>query len=154
MKTRILLGLAVVFVGIQVFRPAKNLSAAAPFTGKDDITVLFPPPPDVKQILATSCYDCHSNQTRYPWYAEVQPVAWWLAGHIKDARRNVNFAEFGSYTPKRQVKKLEAVCDEVRDRAMPLKSYTLLHRDARLTEAQITTLCHWAEAAEDRIAAP
>jgi hypothetical protein len=152
MKTRILPGLAVVFLALQAIRPARNLSAAAPFTGKDDITVLYPPPPDVKQILATSCGDCHSNQTRYPWYAEVQPVGWWLAGHIKDARRNLNLAEFGSYTRKRQMKKLEALRDEVRDRAMPLKSYTFLHRDARLTDAQIAALCNWAEAAEDKIA--
>ena len=82
----------------------------------------------------------------------MQPVGWWLADHIKDARRNVNFAEFGSYTRKRQMKKLEAVVDEVRDRAMPLKSYTYLHRDAKLTGAQITALCRWAEAVEDRIA--
>jgi len=152
LQTKILLGLAVIFVGLQAFRPARNVSVAAPFTGQDDITVLFPPPADVKQILATSCYDCHSNQTRYPWYAEVQPVGWWLADHIREARRNVNFAEFGAYTRKRQMKKLEALCDEVRDRAMPLKSYTVLHRDARLTDAQITALCNWAEAAEDRIA--
>ena len=151
LKTKILLGLAVIFVGLQAFRPARNVSTAAPFAGKDDITVLFPPPPDVKQILATSCYDCHSNQTRYPWYAEVQPAGWWLAEHIKDARRNVNFAEFGSYTRKRQMKKLEALVDEVRDRAMPLKSYTFLHRDARLTAAQITSLCRWAEAAEEQL---
>ena len=152
MKTRIILGLAVIFLALQAIRPARNLSAAAPFTGKDDITVLYPPPPGVKQILATSCYDCHSNQTRYPWYVEVQPVGWWLADHIKAARRNVNFAEFGAYPRKRQMKKLEAVCDEVRDRAMPLKSYTFLHRGARLTDAQIAALCGWAEAAEDRIA--
>ena len=151
MKTRILLGLAVVFLVLQVFRPARNASTTAPFTGKDDITVLFPPPPAVKQILATSCYDCHSNQTHYPWYAEVQPVGWWLASHIRSARQELNFAEFGAYTRKRQVKKLEALCDEVRDRTMPLPSYALIHRDAKLTDAQIAALCAWAEGVQDKI---
>src|SRR5436190_12183394 len=116
MKTKIFLGLAVVFLVMQAFRPAKNLSATAPFTGKDDITVLYPPPPEVRQILATSCYDCHSNQTRYPWYAEVQPVGWWLASHVKDARHELNLAEFGALPRKRQMKRLESIVDEVRDR--------------------------------------
>ncbi len=152
MKTKIFLGLAAVFLVLQAFRPTRNLSPTAPFSGKDDITVLYPPPPAVKQILATACYDCHSNQTRYPWYAEVQPVSWWLAGHIRDAKRELNFAEFGVYPQKRQVKKLEALCDEVRDRTMPLKSYTFIHRDAKLTDAQIKALCDWAEGIQDKIA--
>jgi len=153
MKTRIFLGVVVIILVMQVFRPARNVSSVAPFTGKDDITVLFPPPPEIRQILANSCYDCHSNQTRYPWYAEVQPVGWWLAGHIKTARHEMNFAEFGAYTQKRQIKKLEALCDEVRDRAMPLPSYAFIHRGAKLTDAQIAALCHWAEAAHDQLEA-
>ena len=151
MKTRILLGLAAIFLVIQAFRPAKNLSAAVPFAGKDDITALHPPPPEVRQILATACYDCHSDHTRYPWYAEIQPVGWWLADHIKDGRRELNFSQFGTYPAKRQVKKLDALCDEVRDRTMPLKSYTFIHRSARLTDAQVAALCQWAEDAHDRI---
>jgi hypothetical protein len=152
MKTKLLLGFAVVFLALQAFRPAKNLSPVAPFTGKADITVLYPPPPAVKQILATACYDCHSNETRYPWYAQVQPVGWWLANHINDARRELNFAEFGSYPQKRQLKKLQSLVDEVRDRTMPLKSYTFIHRDANLTPAQITALCNWAEDVQDKLA--
>jgi hypothetical protein len=113
--------------------------------------VLYPPPPEVREILATSCYDCHSNQTRYPWYAGVQPVGWWLAHHIADARQVLNFAEFGTYSPKRQARRLEALVDEVRDRTMPLKSYAFIHRAARLTDAQIAALCHWAEATQDRL---
>ena len=97
MKTKILLGLAVVFLVIQFIRPAKNLSAATAFAGPADITVLHPPSPAVRQILAESCYDCHSNHTRYPWYAEIQPVSWWLAHHIKEGRRELNFSEFGNF---------------------------------------------------------
>lgn len=152
MKTKILLGLAVVFLALQAFRPAKNLSAAAPFTGKDDVTVLFPASPEVRQILAASCYDCHSNQTRYPWYAEVQPVGWWLSSHIHDAQQELNFSAFGAYPKKRQLKKLEALVDEIRDQTMPLKSYTFIHRDAKLSAAQVDVLSRWAESAQDQIA--
>jgi hypothetical protein len=152
MKTKILLALAVLLGAIQAIRPAKNLSAAEPFTGKNEITVLHPASPEVRQILAASCYDCHSNTTHYPWYAEVQPVGWWLAKHVKDGRRHLNFSEFGTYTTKRQMKKLEEVCDEVKDHGMPLKSYTLVHDDARLTAPQAAALIQWAEAAQDKIA--
>ena len=151
MKTKILLGLAVVFLVIQFIRPAKNLSAATAFAGPADITVLHPPSPAVRQILAESCYDCHSNHTRYPWYAEIQPVSWWLAHHIKEGRRELNFSEFGNFPKKRQIKKLDALGDEVRDHGMPLSSYTLVHRGARLTDEQAAALIQWADAAADQI---
>jgi hypothetical protein len=152
-QSKILLGLAVAFLAIQTIRPARNVSATAPFTGKDELPVLYPPSPEVRQMLATSCYDCHSNQTHYPWYAEIQPVGWWLANHIKDGRRHLNFSEFGTYPRKRQLKKLEEIGDEVRDHAMPLSSYTLVHRDAKLTAAQITALARWAEEAREHLPA-
>lgn len=148
MKTKILLALAVILVVIQAIRPAKNLSAAEPFTGRNEITVLHPASAEVKQILAVACYDCHSNRTRYPWYAEVQPVGWWLARHVKDGRRHLNFSEFGAYPAKRQAKKLQEVVDELKDREMPLKSYTLTHADARLTGEQVAALSAWAQAAQ------
>lgn len=152
MKKRILLGLAVAFLALQFVRPAKNQAAAAPFAGPDDITIAHPPPPEVRQILAAACYDCHSNHTRYPWYAEIQPASWWLARHVRDGRQALNFSEFNAYSAKRQARKLELLCDEVRDHAMPLKSYQLMHPDARLTPAQVTGLCQWAEGIEDQLA--
>jgi len=148
MKFKLLLALAALLLVIQVFRPAKNLGVAEPFTGPHEITVLHPASPEVKQILAVACYDCHSNRTRYPWYAEVQPVSWWLANHIRDGKRHLNFSEFGTYNAKRQAKKLDEIVDEVKDHGMPLSSYTLVHADARLTEAQIAALCRWVESAQ------
>jgi hypothetical protein len=152
MRIRILLGLALIFLAMQAFRPARNLSAISPFAGKDDITARFPASPEVRQILATSCYDCHSNQTTYPWYAEVQPVGWWLANHVESGRRKLNFAEFNTYPIPKQMKKLEAIGDKVRDQKMPLASYTLIHRDAKLTEAQVSALCRWSESAQGQLA--
>jgi len=152
-KKKILLVLAVALVGIQFFRPERNASDMPAFAGPDDITVRFPTTPAVKQILAESCYDCHSNSTRYPWYAEVQPVAWWLASHIADGRKRLNFAEFGTLTPNRHLKKLQAVSDEVNDRAMPLYSYLFVHHAARLSDAQVTALDDWTKEVADRIEA-
>lgn len=145
MKAKLLLAAGLVLVVIQVIRPAKNISAAEPFTGKNEITALHPASAEVKRILVTACYDCHSNNTRYPWYADLQPVGWWLANHVKEGKRHLNFSEFGAYTAKRQAKKLEDICDELKDRGMPLKSYTLVHRDAQLTAAQIAAVSEWAE---------
>ena len=150
MRKKIFLGLALLLVAIQFVRPAKNLSAAP--AGQDDLAVRYPPPPEVRRILETACYDCHSNHTRYPWYAEVQPVGWWLKSHIDDGKRDLNFSEFGAYSTKKQGKKLGAIYDEVIDRKMPLSSYTWIHRDAKLTDAQIKAFCDWAEALQEKVA--
>ena len=144
---RIALGLGLGFVAIQFIRPAKNEAPA----GSDDLVKNYPPPPEVRQLLETACYDCHSNRTRYPWYAQVQPVGWWLASHINDAKNQLNFSEFAGYDEHRRAKKLLALSDEVTDRSMPLKSYTWIHREAKLTDAQIKTLADWAEALAEEI---
>ena len=148
---KISLGLAVALVAIQFVRPEKNLAVPAPFAGKDDITALYPPPPDVRQTLAVACYDCHSDRTRYPWYANVQPLAWWLDNHIRDGKRQLNFTAFGALPPKRQAKKLDALLDEVQDRAMPLPSYTWAHRDAKLTDAQIKAFAAWVDSIQEKL---
>ena len=151
MKRKILLGVVVVFAAIQFIRPEPNVSSTPAFSGPDDITVRYPTPPAVKQILAAACYDCHSNQTRYPWYAQVQPVGWYLAHHVNEARRELNFSKFGSYTAQRQLKKFEAMSDEVHEGSMPLKSYTLIHSDARLTPDQAKALSAWADGLAEQL---
>src|SRR5579859_128630 len=110
MIKKILLGLVVVFVAIQFVRPAKNLSPAA---GPNDVTAKVTVPADVQRVLAKACYDCHSDNTRYPWYAEVQPVGWWLASHIKNGKRHLNFSEFGAYDAKHAQRKLQQTAHEL-----------------------------------------
>jgi len=151
MRKKILLLLFLLLVAIQFVRPARNDSAGA---GPDDISVRHPVPADVNAVLQRACYDCHSNHTRYPWYAEVQPIRWWLDSHINDGKRHLNFSAFGAYTPQRAGKKLQAVSDEVTEHTMPLKSYTWVHSDARLTPAEIKLLAGWADALQEQIAAP
>ena len=149
MKRIVACGFVVVLVGIQFIRPARNLAAPGP--NPNDLTALHPVPPAVKAILERSCYDCHSDNTRYPWYANIQPVAWWLDHHITDGKRHLNFSQFAKYNAKRAGKKLEQILDETRDGGMPLPSYTLIHRDAKLTAAEVKALEAWVKFVQQRI---
>ena len=142
--------LLLAFIVIQFFRPAKNKAEGI---CNNDISKLYAVPADVQSILRTSCYDCHSNNTVYPWYAQVQPVAWWLNSHIQDGKKDLNFSEFGSYRIMRQYKKLEQVNDLVKKDEMPLNSYLWIHTNAKLNEQQKLTLANWVTAVRDTIKA-
>jgi hypothetical protein len=150
MWKQFLLGLIVVFIAIQFIRQPKNLG---PASSPSDIQVHHPSTPEVRQLLETACYDCHSNTTRYPWYAEVQPVGWWLASHIKEGKQHINFSEFDQLTPKRAAHKLEQCADEVTEGGMPLPSYKIAHPDARLTGAQRKLLVSWFDSIREKIPA-
>ena len=146
---RILVLLLVILLLAQIYRSPKNLSGDT----TNDISKQYAVPADVNTILAKACYDCHSNKTRYPWYAEVQPVSMWLAGHIKDGKREINFNEFGSYRIAKQYRKLEECIEQVKKDEMPLSSYTLIHTDAKLTDAEKTTFISWCESVRNTIKA-
>lgn len=149
MIKKLLAGLLVLLAAAQFVRPEKNRSATP---GPNDINVRHPVPAGVRAVLARACYNCHSNNTVYPWYAEAQPVGWWLRSHINDAKQHLNFSEFGTYTAKRAGKKLDSLIDEVEQKTMPLKSYTWMHAEARLTPADIKLLTAWAGDLRDEIA--
>lgn len=132
---------------IQFFKPERNLSGIA----DNDISKAYPVPEKVKVILETACYDCHSNKTVYPWYANLQPVAWWLNDHVEDGKKHLNFNEFLTYNAKRQSKKLEEIDETVTEGEMPLSSYTIIHRNARLDESQKEILIKWTKDLRDSI---
>lgn len=140
-RKKILLGLLVVFFLIQFIRPEKNVSAAP---APNDLFANYQAPDSVERLIKTACYDCHSNNTVYPWYAEVQPVAWWLNDHVQEGKNELNFNEFATYAPKKGDHKLEEVIEMVEKGEMPLKSYSLIHRNARLTDAQGKNITDWA----------
>jgi hypothetical protein len=142
--------LLLAFIVIQFFRPAKNKAEGL---SNNDISKIYPVPQNVDTILKTSCYDCHSNNTVYPWYAEVQPVAWWLADHIKEGKKEINFSEFASYRIGRQYRKLDEVNKQVKEDEMPLESYLWIHKYAKLSLEQKLTLATWATAIRDTIKA-
>ncbi|MEO7308116.1 MAG: heme-binding domain-containing protein [Ferruginibacter sp.] len=142
--------LLLVFIIIQFIRPEKNKSEG---TSKKDISTVYPVPANVQTILKTSCYDCHSNNTVYPWYAKIQPVAWWLNNHIQDGKKDLNFSEFASYRIMKQYKKLEQINDLVKKDEMPLDSYLWIHKYAKLDGQQKLALANWVTAVRDTIKA-
>lgn len=146
----ILLVLLAAFVVIQFIRPPKNVSDG---NMPNDISTKFRIPEDVQTELHNSCYDCHSNNTRYPWYAEVQPVGWLLDKDIRDAKKNLNFSEFGAYRLRRQYIKLGQIADQVSEEEMPLPNYTIIHTDAKLSPERRTRLVTWANAMRDSMKA-
>lgn len=130
---RILLGLLIVVVAIQFVRPNRS---TPPLNAGIDFLTLVSPPADVTNTLKAACYDCHSYETKYPWYANVAPVSWWIGNHISEGREHLNFSEWGKYTIDRQAHKAEETHEEVAKGHMPLTSYPPLHPEARLTDAQ------------------
>jgi hypothetical protein len=142
MKKKILLGLLAVLVIIQFIKPEKNISATP---SVNSIHNKFPANEETMQILKTACNDCHTNNTVYPWYANIQPVAWWLDSHVDDGKRHLNFDEFLTYKLKKQDHKLEELIESQEDHWMPLDSYTWIHKDAKLNETQRLALVNWAK---------
>ncbi len=147
---KILLALLAVFIIIQFIRPTKNQSKDI---SANDISKLYPVPTNVQNILTKTCIDCHSNNTNYPWYSNIQPVAWWLNDHVKDGKRKFNFSEFASYRIARQYKKLEECIDEIKEGGMPLESYTWVHKNAILNTEEKQIITSWFTAVHDSIKA-
>ena len=147
-----LLLLLILVVIIQFIHPEKNISSPDALL-TNDISKVYAVPDNVNQILQTSCYDCHSNNTIYPWYSKIQPVAWWLNNHIVEGKREVNFSEFATYRIGWQYKKLDEIIKQVKEDEMPLSSYTLIHRNAILTADQKLAIAGWAASIKDSIKA-
>ena len=149
MIKKILLVLLVVLIAIQFIKPDKNLSGIV----EKDISTLYPMSDSVKVIVNKACDDCHSNKTVYPWYASIQPLGFWLANHVNDGKRHFNFNDFAGYRIGKQNHKLEEVIEQVKEDEMPLSSYTLIHKEAKLTEAEKTILIQWCQNIIDTIKA-
>jgi hypothetical protein len=148
MLKRILLFLLIAFVIIQFIHPKPNRS-----TGDQPNAVgkVYTVPENVKGILAKACNDCHTNNTRYPWYSKIQPVDWWLDSHIKEGKTKINFDEYTNKPLRYQYHKMEETIEMVKDGNMPLKSYTWIHKDAILTTDEKDQLINWAESVMDTL---
>ena len=132
---KVLLGLGALALLIQVVRPDQT---NPPVTG--DIEA----PPEVMSLLKRSCYDCHSFETRWPWYAQVVPVSWLVTKDVNDGRKHLNFSVWQGYEEGRKLKKFKEIAEEVADGEMPLDIYLPLHPEAKLTPAETTLLVEWA----------
>jgi hypothetical protein len=150
MIKKILLFLLLVLVVIQFIHPKKNKAEGAQ---PNYIGNKFAIPADVKTILTKACNDCHSNNTRYPWYAKLQPVHWWLNDHIKEGKKGINYDEYINKSLRYQFHKMEETIEMVKDGQMPLKSYTWTHKDARLTEQEKNAVIGWANSIMDTMRA-
>ena len=150
MKKKILWTLLIIIIGIQFIRPARNESAVIT---SNDISQLYYVSPQVSDILKRACNDCHSNNTSYPWYTNIQPVGWWMQKHVSDGKRNLNFSKFGTYKPEDQDDVMDALIEAIEHDGMPLNSYLWMHGDAKLSEEEKTALIDWARKLKAEIAA-
>ncbi|HEX8160928.1 MAG TPA: heme-binding domain-containing protein [Pyrinomonadaceae bacterium] len=141
---------AVVFVCIQFVRPRMTNAA---IDGSRTVGARLRVTPEVGNILARSCNDCHSQQTRFPWYSRVAPVSWLLDDHIREGREHLNFSDWAAYDAEEQDLLLQNTCRLARRGAMPIPSYLYIHRDAKLSEADVKTLCDWTNAERERLGA-
>lgn len=150
MFRKIMLVLLAALIIIQFFRPKKN-KAEGP--QPNYIGHAYTIPGNVKSILAKACNDCHSNNTRYPWYANVQPVYWWLNKHIVNGKKEINYDEYTNRSLRYQYHKMEETIEMVKEGEMPLNSYTWTHKDARLTDEEKSQLTGWAQSVMDSMKA-
>jgi len=136
--------LLVVLAVAQFFRPEKNdgnLESISAFTNDTH------PSETVMTTLKTACFDCHSNQSRYPWYNNITPVNYWMADHVEHGKGHLNFSDWENYSVKKKDHKLDEVIEMVEAKEMPLPSYTWTHKDAILSPQQINELLTWAKLA-------
>lgn len=150
MFRKIMLFLLVALIAIQFFHPKKN-KAEGPqpnFIGN-----VYAIPEDAKTIMAKACNDCHSNNTRYPWYAKIQPVHWWLNKHVVEGKKKINFDEYTNKPLRYQYRKMEEVIELVKEGEMPLNSYTWTHKDAKLSDNERSTITGWAQSIMDTLKA-
>ncbi|NQY06225.1 MAG: heme-binding domain-containing protein [Flavobacteriaceae bacterium] len=140
---RIAILLLGVFVVMQFFGPEKNISEIARVDNKNDFIVMENPSKNIEDLLIVACYDCHSNSTRYPWYNTITPVNYWMADHVRHGKGELNFSEWGNYSPANKDHKIDESIEMLEDGEMPLNSYIWTHADAKLSEEQVKTLTHW-----------
>jgi hypothetical protein len=133
---------------IQLFRPTRDNPAEDP---QKTIEAVLSPPPEVDAILMRGCGDCHSNRTRWPWYTNVAPVSWFVAGHVHDGRKKLSFSTWGDLPVEKQAKRLKGICKLSQEKEMPLSSYLLIHTDAKLSDADVKTLCDWTDQTSARL---
>jgi hypothetical protein len=136
----ILTVLLVLFIGIQFIDVKKNISSNQ---SANAIGNFYAIPANVQSILKTSCYDCHSNNTFYPWYSNIQPVKWWLSDHVNSGKRHLNFDEFNTYSREKKLKKLNEIVETVKEGEMPLISYTAIHQKAKLSLTDQSEIEKW-----------
>ena len=148
MLVRTALGLAIIFAGIQFVGPARTNPPVKPGA---DLCATNPPPAEVAALLRAACYDCHSHETVWPWYAHIAPVSWLVVSDVNEGREHINFSEWPHDDPVRAAKKLDHMNEVIDDGDMPPAKYTSMHPAARLTPEQKQKLLDWTDAAAKKL---
>ena len=139
---KLLISILIVLAIAQFFGPEKNDGDLATV---DSFLAETNPPQDVKKILKTTCFDCHSAKSTYPWYNAITPVNYWLNEHIQDGKKHLNFSKWNTYSLKKKAHKMDELHEEVEEGEMPLNSYTWTHSEANLSPAQIAAVVTWGK---------
>jgi len=131
------------FIFIQFFRVEKNLQDE--YTQDDFLIQNTSMPEALKTSFKTSCYDCHSNNTLYPWYASVAPFSWIIDQHIRNGKNELNLSEYGSLSAKEKISVLTKICEVISDSTMPPSNYLMFHKEASLDADDIGAICDWSD---------
>ena len=142
MIKKIAISVLILLVVLQFVRPPRNLAEGI---SENDISKTYGIPDAVHSIFVEKCYDCHSNNTIYPWYTNVQPVGWWMNYHIEDGKKHLDFSEFKTYTDKKANHKLEELSEMVVDGLMPIESYLWMHRNAKVSSEEVSMINNWIQ---------
>ncbi len=145
---KILLVVLVLLVAAQFIQPERNKGMAL---GQADITHSIRVPDTIMRLLQVSCFDCHSNNTSYPWYSRITPVNWWIKDHVDEGKSGLNFSTFDQYSYKRKDHKLEEIIETINEHAMPLESYLWIHKEAKLDESQRRAIVDWAKLSRELV---
>lgn len=127
---------------IQLARPARTNPPTDPARTLMAVTHVTP---DAEGVLVRACRDCHSNDTRWPWYSNVAPISWFVIDHVNHGRRHFNYSDWAQYDPDQRPKILKDICKLTRENDMPMTSYLWLHPDARLSDRDLVALCDWTD---------
>jgi hypothetical protein len=143
--------LAILIIALIALQFVPNQMPVNKESGADDLIASGVVPEDISSVLRTSCYDCHSNQTVYPWYSRVAPASWLLAKDIRNGREELNFSDWGSYSKRNKIKNLSNIKEEVTSGEMPLNVYLVMHRKAKLSPEQVSALSKWTDDLTNKI---
>jgi hypothetical protein len=131
----------IAFVVIQFFQPEKNIGEVT----QNHIFRQEQLPENVQLTIQNACLDCHSNNTRYPFYDRIAPASWMVSKHVTEGKKELNFSEWGTLDAYDKIKALEDIRQELEQNTMPLKAYVVMHREAKLSEEQKSALYSWID---------
>ncbi len=141
MKKKIGIGLVVVLIVLQFVRPTRNVSEQ--IIADKDISKKYAISESVHQILIQKCYDCHSSNTHYPWYTNIQPIGLWMQHHVDEGKDELNFSEFKTYPERKANHKVEEISDAINEGWMPLDSYLWIHKEAEISQKDRDAINEW-----------